>query len=291
MPRRQSTFKTPAGEHAYLAAYEAALDLWPVPHRSRHVPTRWGATHVLVTGPQDAPPLILLHGMNLSATMWYANVAPWSERYRVYAVDTIGSAGQSVAARPLVRRADCAAWLDDLLDGLAIERAHLVGHSHGGWLATNYALRAPQRIRRLVLLAPAGTLRPLVSAFWLRGMPILLSPKRERIVGFMDWMTVGDFFPDERFVEQFVLGMQHVRSRIWAYPTAFAGSALRRLAPRTLLLIGAQEVICNPHAAIARARRLIPAVDAEIVPRASHGLPLERPDRVNERVLSFLDRG
>ncbi len=47
-------------------------------------------------------------------------------------------------------------WLDDVLDGLKLERAALVGVSLGGALALDYAVRRPERVDRLALLAPSG---------------------------------------------------------------------------------------------------------------------------------------
>ncbi len=57
-----SAFKTPEGEAAYLAAYDAAMKLWPVPYEEIEIPSRFGMTHVVTSGPKDAPPLVLLHG-------------------------------------------------------------------------------------------------------------------------------------------------------------------------------------------------------------------------------------
>ena len=156
MHRYPSGFRTPEGEAEYIDAYNATLALWPVPFDSQEVNTRCGLTHIIVSGPTGAPPLFLLHGMNLSATMWFPNVAGLAQRYRVYAVDTIGSASRSVASRPLKKRAEFADWLDDVCDELGIACTHMVGHSHGGWIALNYALSAPERVKRLILLAPAG---------------------------------------------------------------------------------------------------------------------------------------
>lgn len=289
MSEHPSNFKTREGEAKYNAAYEATLSLWTIPYETLEVPTRWGRTHIVACGPKDAPPLVLLHGMSLSATVWFPNVADLSRDYRVYAVDTIGSAGKSVATRPLKGRADCTDWLNDVLDGLGITQTHLLGHSFGGWLALNFALSASQRVDRMILLAPAASLRPLVIQFWLRGIPTLLFPRHSTITSFMKWMAVEGFVTNELFVDQFVLGMKEFRIKIRAFPTVFSDDELRRIKVHTLLLIGEEEVIYNPKAAVNRAKQLIQNVEAEVIANASHGLPMERPRLVNERILKFLN--
>jgi hypothetical protein len=74
-----SAFKTPEGEAAFLAAYEAIMELWPVPYEEIEILTRFGMTHVVISGPKDAPPLVLLHGQCGTLTMWATNVADWSK--------------------------------------------------------------------------------------------------------------------------------------------------------------------------------------------------------------------
>ena len=75
-------FKTTEGEAAYLAAYEAAMSLWPNPYEEIEVPTRFGSTHVVTSGPECAPPMVLLHGYFGTLTMWSTNIADFSEDYR-----------------------------------------------------------------------------------------------------------------------------------------------------------------------------------------------------------------
>ncbi|MFN2229519.1 MAG: alpha/beta fold hydrolase [Anaerolineae bacterium] len=273
-----------------MAAYEAMLGLWPIPHCSLHVVTRWGSTHVVAAGPAGAPALLLLHGMGLSATMWFSNVADWSRHYRLYAVDTIGSPGKSVAVKPLRGSADWARWLGDVLDGLQIAQCDLVGHSHGGWLALNLGLRVPERVERLVLLAPAASFVPLVPRFYLQGIPMLLLPRRLWITRFMRWMTAEGFVVDERFVTQFVLGIRYLPPR-GTFPTVFSDRELGQIGAHTLLLVGEKEVLYNPWRAVNRARRRMPHLQADVVPNASHGLPMEQPAWVNERVLRYLGQG
>ena len=274
-----------------MAAYDATLSLWPVPYESLEVTTRWGSTHIIASGPQDAPTLVLLHGMNLSATMWFPNIVDMSRNYCVYAVDTIGSAGKSTAAQPLKSRFDFAGWLADVLNALKIAQTHILGHSHGGWLTLNFALSAPERVKRMILIAPAASLLSLVSQFYIRGIPTILFPIRPLITSFMRWMTVEGFVVNELFFEQFVMGMKHARSQIRVFPTVFADDELQQIKAHTLLLIGAQEVICNPELAAKRAKRLIPNIEAKLVPDASHGLPMEQPGLVNEHILGFHNQG
>ncbi len=289
MSEYPSNFKTPEGEAQYIAAYEATLSLWAIPYEFLELPTQWGRTHLIMCGQKDGPPLVLLHGMHLSATMWFSNIAALSRNYRIYAVDTLGGVGRSVVVQPLKSRADLAGWLTEVLEGLGITQPHLLGHSYGGWLALNFALKASERIKRLILLAPLG-LQPLVSQFWLRGLPALLFPRRSFITSFMKWMTVKGFAVNELFVEQFVLGVKNFRPRphIRVLPSVFTDDELQQIKAYTLLLIGGKEVIYDPEVAVNRAKQLIPNIEAEVVPNASHGLPLEQAELVNERILEFL---
>ncbi len=291
MSEYPSNFKTAKGEAKYIAAYETTLTLWAIPYEFLEMPTQWGRTHLIVCGPKDGPPLVLLHGMHLSATMWFSNVAALSRNYRIYAVDTIGGVGKSVVVHPLKSRADLAGWLNEVLDELGITQTHILGHSYGGWLALNFALSAPERIKRLILLAPLG-LQPLASQFWLRGIPVMLFPHRSFITSFMKWMTVEGFVVNELFVEQFVLGMKNFRPRphIRVLPTVFTDDELRQIKAHTMLLIGGKEVIYDSEVAVKRAKQLVQNIKAEVIPNASHGLPIERPELVNERILGFLNQ-
>jgi hypothetical protein len=51
---QQSAFRTPGGKTAFLAAYDAAMQLWPVSYEEMDIPTRFGTTHVVASGPTDA---------------------------------------------------------------------------------------------------------------------------------------------------------------------------------------------------------------------------------------------
>ena len=70
----------------------------------------------------------------------------------------------------------------------------------------------------------------------------------------------------------------------------FSDDEFRQIKAHTLLLIGEEEVIYNPEVAVKRAKQLIQDIEAEVVPNASHGLPMEQAELVNERILGFLNQ-
>lgn len=67
--RRRAGAHLPGGRAAFEAAYRAALAHWPEPYQELEVPTRFGETHVIASGPASAAPIVLLHGYGASATM------------------------------------------------------------------------------------------------------------------------------------------------------------------------------------------------------------------------------
>jgi pimeloyl-ACP methyl ester carboxylesterase len=287
---RPYPFKTPEGEAAYVAAYDAAMRSWPVPFEEMQIPTRFGMTHVIVSGPEEAPPLVLLHGYMATSTMWAPNIGDFSTDYRVYAIDVMGQPSKSIPAEPVRNPEDYAAWLAATLDGLHLDGVFLIGMSYGGWLALNFAIAAPERVQKLVLLSPGGGFVPMAKQFSMRGMLMVWFPRRIIVNWFMRWLGITG--PDARSVlELTYLGLKHFRvplDTLRVMPVLFPEDRLRAMRVPTLLLIGEHEVICDPAVALARARQLFPDIQGELVPESSHNMCFSQHRRVDARVLDFL---
>jgi len=284
-------FKTPEGEARFIAAYDAAMASWPVPSEEINLPSRFGITHVVVCGPPTAPPLVLLHGYMATLTMWSPNVAAFSRDHRVYAVDVMGQPGKSNPDEPIGNVADFVSWLTTTLDALHLERVFLVGMSFGGWLALNYAVAAPQRVRKLVLLSPGGLL-PMVRQFTVRGMLMAFLPTRLTVNAFFRWLG----FTDRAYADTLALmylGLKHFRmatETARVMPAVVSDEQLRGMKVPTLLLIGDHEVISDPARALERARRLIPDFEGELVPDCRHDMSSTQYQIVDARVLDFLKK-
>jgi pimeloyl-ACP methyl ester carboxylesterase len=286
-----SLFKTPDHAARFLAAYDATLALWPVPHDSIEVETSFGTTHINVAGSPDAPPLVLIHGGQISSPVWYANVEALSRHYRVYAPDVVDQIGRSVATRKLKTRQDCATWLTEVLDGLKLERVTLGGHSHGGWQTLNAAILAPQRIERMVLLAPAASFIPLSMKLFLRMMPVLIRPTKAMFYWCFQWLTEMPLGNENPLVEQFMAGAMSYKPENLSLGvvTVFSDDELRRISVPTLLLIGEREVVYNPHKVLERARKLIPHIEAELIPGGGHLFTVDQADATNTSIIRFLE--
>ena len=285
MTTQSSMFKTSAGQARYFTAYEATLTLWPVPIDSFDVVTRFGSTHLHVCGAADAPPLVLLPGQAISSTMWYPNIAALSRDYRVYALDIVGDMGKSVRTRPFADPTDFAVWLTDLLDELQIEQAHVAGLSYGGFIALRLALSAAERVKKLVLMAPASLLA-LRPRFFLR-MATMLLPAFVMSRQTKQRLLLGTYSPNAAPIIEQVMTTTDFRYNMYL-PPVFSDADLQQLSVPTLLLLGDQEVVYDYEAALKRAKDLIPGIETAVIPGAGHALNFDQPDLVNNHILAFL---
>jgi pyruvate dehydrogenase E2 component (dihydrolipoamide acetyltransferase) len=121
----------------------------------------------LRTGELGASPLVLIHGFGGDLNNWMFNQPVLSESHDVLALDLPGHGRSSKEIRA-ADLASLAGVLEDFLDAVGVARAHLVGHSLGGAIALQVAIRDPERIAGLTLLAPAG-LGPEINTDFIEG--------------------------------------------------------------------------------------------------------------------------
>jgi pimeloyl-ACP methyl ester carboxylesterase len=294
METHPNCFKPQNGQSRYLAAYDAALKLWLIPYEAHFVTTPYGKTHVITCGSKDAHPLLLLHAGQASSTMWFPNIADLSEKFHVFALDTIGEPGKSIPARTYATFQDSVAWIEGVMDMLGISKAHVMGLSRGGWLALNLAMQSPTRLERIVLLSPAAAFVVLNSFFTAIVQAVMHIPTRAVAkVALKSWMAHG-FVINTVFAEQFIIGLQNwnwsVNKKGYAgiMPCMFTDEDLSRIQHKVLMLIGDQDRL-NPPKSLERAKRVIPNLEGEIIPQADHFLNMEQPELVDKFILKFLE--
>lgn len=112
--------------------------------------------NVAICGPPDAPPLVLIHGLGATWRVWQPVLDALADRFRVIAIDLPGFGRSPELPDRSFEFAAVSARITGLLDALSIEQCVLIGHSLGGGVAAWCAAEYPDRVRRLVLVAPAG---------------------------------------------------------------------------------------------------------------------------------------
>ncbi|MFH8629272.1 alpha/beta fold hydrolase [Streptomyces lydicus] len=262
-------YKSEAGARELRRRYREGLDAWPVPAEHLRVPTREGETFVVVSGPEDAPPVVLLHGAGANTTMWQDDITTWARHFRTYALDLVGEPGLSAPSRPPLASDAPARWLDDVLDALGIARAAFVGTSLGGWLALDYATRRPERVDRLALLCPGGVGRQKMG--WLF-RALLLRPLGAWGVRRSAGTVAGLDRPEHRAVlDQLVLTFAQFKPRTERLPV-FPDDVLRRLAMPVQVTVGGRDALFDSADTARRLARCVPHATVHVLPEAGHAL-------------------
>lgn len=275
----KAIFKSEAGRKAILAAYDSVLERWPVPCETLTVPTRYGQTFMLASGPENAPPLILLHGSSTNSAMWIGDVAEYSRHYRVYAADIPGEPGKSEAVRSEINGPFGREWLQDVLDALQVGQTYLLGISMGGWIALQFAGECPERVKRLALLCPGGVSPPKVS-FTLRVIPFLFLGEwgLERITRLVN----GSQEIAEEAVEYTKLIGRNFNPRMEG-SALIPDEVLKRVTMPVLLIVGEKDALLDSRKTAARLAALLPRLMTEMLPDAGHVLI-----NLSDKVLAFL---
>ena len=246
-----------------------------------------------LTGPEDAPVVVFSTSVGATIEMWDPQVRAIGDRFRLLRYDTRGHGRSQVIDRPTSIE-ELADDLAGLLDALGIAKAHLVGLSLGGMTGQALALRHPDKLESLVLLATSAYLPPAeawterAATVRAKGMAAIADTVMSR------WFT-------RAFTERAPGAVAATRERFIANDAngyAICCEVIRDMDLRpaigavrtpTLILAGADDP-ATPVAMMEDIRTRIPDAEMIIVPRAAHLLNLERPEIVNAHLAAFLAR-
>lgn len=243
----------------------------------------------------EGEPLLLVAGLGGSGRFWGHQVAEFSRHFRVILHDHRG-VGRS-GPGPIVSNAgELADDLLRLMDALGLESAHLAGHSTGGAIGQHIALRAPSRLRSLVLSASWGGPTPLFLQTFHTRRDVLINsgPLNYLMVGTLlacpAWW-LGDRFRDtqsyfrDRLAE--FPGLEIELGRLNAVMTHDLRHRLGAIRTPTFV-IGAKDDQLTPPGLSDELAQRIPGAKLCILPAGGHFCPQVVTADYNARVLEFL---
>lgn len=276
----------PPTRGAMMTIYENEMARWPVPYESRFLQTSHGSVHVIVSGPEEGRPVVLLHGLAGAAWWWSSNVDALLPEHRVYAIDLIGGAGKSEYFNPhnlLASDLDQAAHLREITELLGEQEVTLIASWEGAYLAVNYALYAPQRLTSLILISPHGLVRGGSRSFRLALSTLLPLPPVERSTA--AWILRGEKPLRNTFHRWLEL---HLSGSVPALPRSTLVTPRERgsLSLPVLVLFGEHDPVAGR---VEDLRGLtVPEGRVEFLP-GGHLLNAEQPEAVNRQIAAFLE--
>jgi pimeloyl-ACP methyl ester carboxylesterase len=251
-------------------------------------------THVALAGPDDAPPVVLVHGWPQNWWSWREVIPALAERFRVIAPDLRGH-GWTEAPPTGYDKEQLASDLLALLDALGIERSTWIGHDWGGWTGFLAALRAPERFERMlavciphpwsppslrrlaVLLSYQGPISlPLIGP-WVATPMVRALLKTHRRFG--DPLTPADLAVFAEHVPPAVtVAMYRTFLTRELLPIAQGRYSEAVLQVQTTLLAGERDplTLSIPAGPVRRQPRL----HVEVLPGVAHWVPEQRPQDV-----------
>jgi len=265
---------------------------------SQFVQTPGLRTHVHIEGPAHAPVLLLLHGFGSSLQTWDAWGQGLAKEYRVVRLDIAGF-GLTGPAEPgdYSDEADVQRLLA-VVDQLGLSNMTVVGHSMGGRLAWHFAAAHPQRVDKLVLIAPDGFPDPQAHSEMTYAVPAWMGLVRYTLPRWMIKKGVASAYADpSRLDDNTVQRYQDMLLAPGVRPAVLARMAqtrnrdplpwLKRLSMPTLLLWGAQDQMI-PVANAMDYQRAIPHAQRVVLPGVGHLPHEEQPQGSLQALRDFL---
>ena len=266
--------------------------------------------HVAETGPEDAPPVLCLHGWPQHFLIWRHLWPVLAGEHRVICPDLRGHGWSGWPDDGDFRKARLADDALALLDVLGLERADVIGHDWGAWTGLLLGFRAPERVRSLLALSVLHPWQPRPLALrnawrFAYQVPLATPWLGERLVrsdGFIQLVIRSGWADRSTWDDGAAASYEAVlrapvgtrtshlmyRSFLFGEMAASVGGSFAgaRLPMPARLLIGEHDPL---GAALAAGfERHGEDAGHEIVPGAGHFLPEERPAVVAERALELL---
>lgn len=228
-------------------------------------------SYIEVTPENAVGTMVFVHGFGGYAMQWRYQLHAFGDNYRVIAFDVRGH-GRSDAPRTRYTMDELQADLHTLLDKLEVKRPFiLMGHSFGGAIVTEYAVRNPQEVERLVLVATSGQYRLLPLIELALKLPLAVARPIRRLVR------------NQLFAEVHVLkNLYNNNMRLWNGWELFP-----KLQMPVMVIRGDRDTVF-PSAAFEEVARHIPDAEDVNIGVSRHLVPLERADAVNRAIERFV---
>lgn len=286
-------YKSETYRKRILDTYDTLLHLWDTPTEECDITTDYGSTHVILTGAESKPPLVLFHGVgDTSALMWLYNAKELSRYFRLYVIDTLGGPGKSCPNENYNEDFDDIHWIDEILGGLALDRCFAAGVSNGAYLAQYYAAAHPERFEKIVCLAgslPVGTFSPMKTMMKIF-LPEALFPTKKntaKLLVKLSGKNSAVFTENPAVMDHYTYLLKGFNNMAMRHHklVGFNPVQVDILREKALYLMGEEDPFVKFGAGDALTRH---HMNARFYPEVGHGINHEIPGEIHSAILHYL---
>lgn len=287
-------FTSEKGKEDFQIAYDESMALLPKPNDTKNIKTKYGTIRAYYFTKEEnkhKEPILLLPGRSASTPMWVPNLEGLREKRPVYTIDLLGEPGMSVQTKVIENQKQQAEWLNEVIEGLGLERVHIVGVSIGGWTTMNLARYNPEHIATASLLDPVFVFAQISIKMILASIPasVPIVPKflREKMLSYVaGGAEASDDEPIAKLIES---GMRNYKLKTPA-PDLFSKEDLKNIDIPVLALIAEKSTMHNSVKAVETGKKYVKDIDIVNWKNASHAINGEFSNEVNARILDFVEK-
>jgi 2-hydroxy-6-oxonona-2,4-dienedioate hydrolase len=284
-------FKNEQSRVKLEAWYDRFLKKTPVSVEHREFETSLGQAHLLLAGDPSKPTLVCLHGSLASSAHLLSELTNLLEDFRLVFIDLPGQSVKGPPVRVSYQDESLHRWVVEVIDKAGIGDFHLLGVSYGGFAAWRTAAYIPERVKKLILLVPAGI---VTGSMW-KGTTQLMIP-----------LMMYKQFPSEKRLRKLFTPLFSTWDDDWAHymgdafrefkldlriPPLATDEQLRRLTMPTLVVAAGEDVSFPGKKLLDRVQGKIPHLQTELLAESKHSPPTTPEFRqwLATQIRSFLE--
>jgi non-heme chloroperoxidase len=264
-------------------------EAWSGNKKTVELPTGVAVKYV-EEGPQNAPPLILLHGLTDSSRSWSMTVPHLAESYHVLVLDQRGH-GDSESPQCCYAIPDFAGDVVAFMDTLKIPKATIAGHSMGSFIAEYLAVDSPERVDKLILVGAAASGVGNETLDWvLESVEQFTDPIDPKFI--VEW-TSNPNPVDEEFLKRVKPETAKVPPHVWRGATLGLmvedhSHLLARIKAPVLIIWGDRDSIFKSEDE-ETLRKGLPSAEFRVYEGIGHNVQWEQPERVAKDIVEFME--
>ncbi|MEI8348904.1 MAG: alpha/beta hydrolase [Candidatus Omnitrophota bacterium] len=242
-------------------------------------------------------PLVLIAGLASDSQSWQPIIGGLEKYFKVVVFDNRGI-GRTLYPQENFQISALALDTVCLLDELAIEKADILGHSMGGYIAQEIAIEYPERVNKLILASTCAATSQKNKSIFDDLLKILENGKNYELFirKFLNLIFTPEYLSNKENIESavraaldypFPVTLEGLRLQVEALNNFSSQDRLHKIKSATLLMSGRKDILVTPEEALVLADK-IPFVKTLYLENAAHSFQVEQPDFFVDHTLTFL---